>query len=80
MTGPDGRCKAFDAGANGFGRGEGSGMVMVKRLEDAIADGDNILSVICSMCIVIFRPVPFLIFFSPKIEIKLQNFAQEPTL
>jgi acyl transferase domain-containing protein len=49
MTGPDGRCKAFDAGANGFGRGEGCGVVMVKRLEDAIAHGDNILSVVCSM-------------------------------
>jgi hypothetical protein len=49
MTGPDGRCKAFDAGANGFGRGEGCGMVMIKRLEDAVAHGDKILSVICSM-------------------------------
>jgi hypothetical protein len=53
MTGPDGRCKAFDAGANGFGRGEGCGIVMIKRLESAIADGDNILSVICSMLFVL---------------------------
>jgi acyl transferase domain-containing protein len=49
MTGPDGRCKAFDARANGFGRGEGCGMVLVKRLEDAIAHGDNILSIVCGM-------------------------------
>ncbi len=49
MTGPSGRCKAFDAGANGFGRGEGCGVIMLKRLNDAIAHGDNVLSVICGM-------------------------------
>ncbi|HEX7843259.1 MAG TPA: SDR family NAD(P)-dependent oxidoreductase, partial [Kofleriaceae bacterium] len=43
---PDGRCKTFDAGADGYGRGEGCGMVVLKRLSDAIADGDPILAVV----------------------------------
>ncbi len=43
---PDGRCKTFSANANGFVRGEGCGMVTLKRLSDAQADGDTILAVI----------------------------------
>nr|VFJ43891.1 MAG: Ketoacyl-synthetase C-terminal extension [Candidatus Kentron sp. FW] len=43
---PDGRCKTFDAGANGFVRGEGCGIVVLKRLSRAVADKDNILAVI----------------------------------
>ena len=39
---PDGRCKTFDARANGFVRGEGCGVVVLKRLSDALADGDVI--------------------------------------
>lgn len=43
---PDGQCKTFDASADGFGRGEGCGMVALKRLSDAVADGDRVLAVI----------------------------------
>ena len=41
---PDGRCKTFDASADGFGRGEGCGVIVLKRLADAIADGDRVLA------------------------------------
>ncbi len=46
MLSPDGRCHAFDAGANGFVRGEGVGMVVLKPLSRALADGDHIYAVI----------------------------------
>lgn len=46
LLAPDGRCKSFSAQANGFGRGEGCGVVVLKRLSDAQRDGDNILAVI----------------------------------
>jgi acyl transferase domain-containing protein/NAD(P)-dependent dehydrogenase (short-subunit alcohol dehydrogenase family)/SAM-dependent methyltransferase/acyl carrier protein len=46
MMSPDGRCKAFDASADGFVRSEGCGLIVLKRLCDAQADGDRILAVI----------------------------------
>ncbi|MBN8898599.1 MAG: type I polyketide synthase, partial [Rhodospirillales bacterium] len=46
MLSPDGHCKAFDARADGFVRGEGCGMVVLKRLSDAAASGDRVLAVI----------------------------------
>ncbi|MFL9898471.1 SDR family NAD(P)-dependent oxidoreductase [Paraburkholderia fungorum] len=43
---PDGTSKVFDADANGYGRGEGCGVVVLKRLADALADHDRVLAVI----------------------------------
>jgi acyl transferase domain-containing protein len=46
MMAPDGRCKTFDGRADGFVRSEGCGIVVLKRLSDAQADGDEILAII----------------------------------
>ncbi|GHG75414.1 type I polyketide synthase [Comamonas sp. JC664] len=46
MLAADGRCKTFDASADGFGRGEGCAVVVLKRLSDALAHGDAIIGVI----------------------------------
>jgi acyl transferase domain-containing protein len=46
MMASDGRCKTFDAQADGFVRSEGCGVIALKLLSKAIADGDNILAVI----------------------------------
>jgi polyketide synthase PksN len=48
MLADDGKCKTFDSRANGYVRGEGSGAILIRPLEDAIADGDHIYAVIKS--------------------------------
>ena len=45
---PDGRCYSFDHRANGYGRGEGFGVLVLKRLSDAVAANDTIRAVIRS--------------------------------
>ena len=51
MMAPDGRCKTFDAGADGYVRAEGCGLVLLKRRSAALADGDCILAVLDSTVI-----------------------------
>src|SRR5260370_39828144 len=46
MLSPAGRCKSFEARAIGYVRGEGAGMVVLKPLARALADGDNVYAVI----------------------------------
>jgi acyl transferase domain-containing protein/acyl carrier protein len=46
MLAPDGRCKTFDEAADGYVRGEGCGVLVLKRLSDAQQDGDRILAVV----------------------------------
>jgi acyl transferase domain-containing protein/aryl carrier-like protein len=43
---PDGRCKTFDTSANGYARGEGAGVVIIKPLSQAQADGDQIYALV----------------------------------
>ncbi|MGI9474938.1 MAG: type I polyketide synthase, partial [Rubripirellula sp.] len=46
MLSADGVCRPFDANANGYVRGEGCGLVLIKRLADAVKQGDQVLGVI----------------------------------
>ncbi|MBP2037347.1 type I polyketide synthase [Streptomyces avidinii] len=48
---PDGRCYTFDARANGYVRGEGGGLVVLKPLADAVADGDDIHCVLAGSAV-----------------------------
>lgn len=48
LSAPDGRCKPFGQGADGIGRGEGVGSVVLRRLDDAIADGQPVYAVVRS--------------------------------
>ncbi len=51
MLAADGRCKTFDAAADGFARAEGGGLIVLKRLRDAIRDGDRIRATIAGSAV-----------------------------
>lgn len=51
MLSPDGKCRPFDSRANGYVRGEGCGLVLLKRLSDAQRDGDDIWGVVCGTAV-----------------------------
>src|ERR1700740_2504305 len=51
MISPDGHCRTFDAAAQGTVFGSGVGVVLLKRLEDAVRDGDQIYAVIRSFAV-----------------------------
>jgi acyl transferase domain-containing protein len=51
LLAPDGRCRSFDARANGFTRSEGCGVVVLKRLTDAVRDGDRIHAVLAGSAV-----------------------------
>ena len=52
MMAADGRCKTFDEAADGYGRGEGCGVVVLKRLADARRDGDRVRAVVLGSAVV----------------------------
>jgi acyl transferase domain-containing protein/acyl carrier protein len=51
MLSPEGRCKTFDASADGYVRSEGCGILVLKRLSDALRDGDRVCAVIPSSAV-----------------------------
>src|SRR6266850_2329825 len=51
MLSPEGKCYSFDARANGFVPGAGVGVVVLKRLRDALADGDHVHGVVAGSVI-----------------------------
>jgi len=51
MMSPTGRIRTFDANADGYVRGEGAGAVVIKRLSQAVEDGDHVYAVLRGTCV-----------------------------
>ena len=59
MLSPDGKCKTFDAAANGYVPGEGAGVVLLQRLGDAVKAGHHIYGIIKGQLLIMaVNPVP----------------------
>ncbi|GKT93069.1 polyketide synthase [Colletotrichum tofieldiae] len=70
---PSGSCKSFDADADGFARGEGISAIYIKKLSDAMRDGDPIRAVIRSTCIAGNGRTPGLTTPNPEIHERLMR-------
>jgi len=71
----DGMCKAFDSAADGYGRGEGCGIVVLKRLSDAQRDGDLIWGIIRATAVNHDGPSSGLTVPNPKAQIRVLEAA-----
>ena len=74
---PSATCKTFDADADGFARGEGVTAIYIKRLSDAVRDGDPIRAVIRSTCIAGNGKTSGLTTPNPKIHERLMRKGHE---
>jgi acyl transferase domain-containing protein len=74
---PSATCKSFDADADGFARGESVTAIYIKRLSDAVRDGDPIRAVIRSTCIAGNGRTPGLTTPNPKIHERLMRKGHE---
>lgn len=70
---PTGSCKTFDASADGYARGEGCTAIYIKRLADAIQDGDPIRAIIRSTCVAADGKTPGLTMPSAESHEKLMR-------
>jgi acyl transferase domain-containing protein len=70
---PTGSCKTFDADADGYARGEGVSAIYIKKLADAVRDGDPIRAVIRSTCVAADGKTPGLTMPSPQSHEKLMR-------
>ncbi|KAK6221501.1 Type I Iterative PKS [Pestalotiopsis sp. IQ-011] len=77
MLSPDGTCHSFDARANGYGRGEGVGALAVKRLSDAVRDGNVIRAVIRGSAVNVDGKTPSVTMPSMTAQAELINVAYE---
>jgi acyl transferase domain-containing protein len=70
---PTGSCKTFDAAADGYARGEGCSAIYIKKLSDAIRDGDPVRAVIRSTCVAAGGKTPGLTMPNAESHVKLMR-------